>query len=214
MSKWFQSDERTERMGDRLGFIVLGITWLGLYLSIAYQRYVLELEPVYYNDLAIILILSVVGYWGARFYLGSVLPTPSLRQVSGIYLGLVLIIAIPHTLVHGFPRNGEWLDRLVPILGGPAVLVGAYTLLAYLGNKQIEKHISRLDSGQDKEAVVNQSRQQFTHRAYLFLPICVGLGTGLGALIGNIGVGLAIGAGVGTTLSLLGWWWEENRKAG
>ncbi|NIM95414.1 MAG: hypothetical protein GTO18_17090 [Anaerolineales bacterium] len=33
-------------------------------------------------------------------------------------------------------------------------------------------------------------------------PICLGLGVGLGALVRNIGVGLAFGATVGTTLSL------------
>jgi len=37
----------------------------------------------------------------------------------------------------------------------------------------------------------------------ILFPACLGLGVGLGALIRNIGVGLVIGAGMGTTLSLL-----------
>jgi hypothetical protein len=50
------------------------------------------------------------------------------------------------------------------------------------------------------------------HRLYWLFPAFLGLGTGIGALTGNIGVGLSIGAGVGTLLSLLGYWWEDSRK--
>lgn len=37
-------------------------------------------------------------------------------------------------------------------------------------------------------------------------PVCLGLGTAIGALIHNIGVGLAIGAGIGTIFSLIGYY--------
>ena len=37
---------------------------------------------------------------------------------------------------------------------------------------------------------------------WIFLPICIGLGTGVGALMGNIGVGITCGVGVGTILNL------------
>jgi hypothetical protein len=40
--------------------------------------------------------------------------------------------------------------------------------------------------------------------AFLF-PVGLGNGTAIGALIHNIGVGLAIGAGMGMLMSLLGW---------
>lgn len=59
---------------------------------------------------------------------------------------------------------------------------------------------------------MNQLRNQPTHRTYFLLPAFIGLGTGLGALIGNIGVGMTIGVGVGTLLSLLGWLWEERMQ--
>lgn len=70
---------------------------------------------------------------------------PSFWQVLASYLVLVAVIAFPHTLVHGWPQGGEWLGRLAPMLGGPAVLIGAYLLLAYLGNKLIEKRMTQTE---------------------------------------------------------------------
>lgn len=142
MNKWVVGDERTERVGDRLGFIFLGLTQLGLYLVLIYQRYVQDLPPTFYNDVGFILILSIVGYWGARFFFGGMLPLPSIQQVLLVYLTLVAVIAIPHTIVHGWPASGEMLERLLPILGGPALLIGGYLMLAYLGNKRIEKRLT------------------------------------------------------------------------
>jgi hypothetical protein len=59
---------------------------------------------------------------------------------------------------------------------------------------------------------MNQQRKQSTHNFYFLLPVFSGLGVGLGALISNIGVGLAIGAGIGTLASLLVWQWEEHKR--
>jgi hypothetical protein len=39
--------------------------------------------------------------------------------------------------------------------------------------------------------------------AFIF-PACIGFGTGIGALIHNVGLGIASGAVVGTVLSLIG----------
>jgi hypothetical protein len=39
----------------------------------------------------------------------------------------------------------------------------------------------------------------------IVFPACLGLGTAIGALIHNIGVGLAIGAGIGTVISFIGY---------
>ena len=73
MNKWFQIDERTELVNGRLSFIFLGLTQFALYVAIVYQRYIEGVPNVYYNDVAIIMILSILGYWAARFYFGEIL---------------------------------------------------------------------------------------------------------------------------------------------
>jgi hypothetical protein len=47
--------------------------------------------------------------------------------------------------------------------------------------------------------------------AWLF-PAALGLGTGMGALLHNIGVGLGIGAAVGVTASLLADWITSHKS--
>lgn len=48
----------------------------------------------------------------------------------------------------------------------------------------------------------NQKKKEIEWKG-LFLPVGIGLGTGFGALIGNIGAGMCIGIFAGTTLNLL-----------
>lgn len=38
----------------------------------------------------------------------------------------------------------------------------------------------------------------------VIFPMCLGIGTAIGALIHNVGMGLAIGAGIGTIFNLIG----------
>ncbi|MGD2157560.1 MAG: hypothetical protein PVG14_05205 [Anaerolineales bacterium] len=40
----------------------------------------------------------------------------------------------------------------------------------------------------------------------IIFPVCLGIGTGIGALIHNVGVGIAIGAAIGTILNLTGYY--------
>lgn len=59
---------------------------------------------------------------------------------------------------------------------------------------------------------MKQLQNQPKNKSFYWLPVFIGLGTGLGALIGNIGVGMAIGVGGGTVVSLLAWLWEERSR--
>lgn len=139
MAKMIQSDERSEWVAGKLSSIFLGLTQMALLLLIAYQRYIENLPPSYYNDLAIILGASVIGYWLLSFYLGGVLPKLSWQTLLGSYLGLALLIALPYTVIRGFPGKEMLITWAAVIFGGPGALIGAYALAAYLGQKRLDR---------------------------------------------------------------------------
>lgn len=144
MSKWLQLDERTENVTGKVAFIFLIMVQVLLVVMIFYQRYLLDRPATYYNDLAILLGISTVGFWLVNLYLGGALPSLSVRRGALIYLLLVASIAIPHlfiTLIRGVPsgRHWFWLTWILVILGIPAVLVGSYSLAAHLGKKRLEQ---------------------------------------------------------------------------
>jgi hypothetical protein len=62
MDKILQFDEHTEAVSGKVAFAFLAITQLGLYLAIVVQRYLFDLPVEYYNDAAILLAISVVGF--------------------------------------------------------------------------------------------------------------------------------------------------------
>jgi hypothetical protein len=137
--KWIKIDERAELVSGKLSFIFLGLTQAGLLSAIFYQRYIQGLPSAYYNDLAMIFGISVLGYWIFSFYLGGVLPVLSQRTILAAYLYLVLSIGVPYTLIRGLPEGVEWLNRSLVILGAPAVLVGGYALVAVLGRRRLDR---------------------------------------------------------------------------
>ena len=139
MPKWIEMDERTEAVSGKLAFIFLGLTQAGLLGAIFYQRYIQDLPSAYYNDLAIVMGFSILGYWLVTLYLGGVLPQLSFRSILTAYLFFVLSIGIPHTLIRGLPQGSEWGDRLLVILGAPAVLIGGYALVAALGKRRLAR---------------------------------------------------------------------------
>ncbi|MGW8251012.1 MAG: hypothetical protein ACWGO1_10245 [Anaerolineales bacterium] len=49
---------------------------------------------------------------------------------------------------------------------------------------------------------MNHNRSRYDILAAIVFPASLGIGTAVGALIHNIGVGLAVGAGAGTVFSL------------
>lgn len=51
---------------------------------------------------------------------------------------------------------------------------------------------------------MSQNRPGAETLVAILFPVCLGIGTGIGALIHNIGVGIAVGAGMGTILNLVG----------
>jgi len=143
MNRWISFDERTDKITGKIAFIFLGITQAGLVLAIIYQRYILELAPAYYNDLALILGMSVIGFWLTNFLLGGYLPILSPKNYFITYIIIVLLIAIPHMLIRGFPAESEWGIFLLVVLGAPAVILIFYSAAAFLGKRRIEKILEK-----------------------------------------------------------------------
>ena len=139
MGKWIKLDERSEFISGKLSFIFLGLTQAGMLIAIFLQRYLFQRPPAYYNDIAIILGISIIGYWLTSLFLGGVLPELSAKSIIGSYIIYVLSIAVPYTLIRGFPDQDEWIRWMLVIFGGPAVLIGGYGVVAALGKRRLNR---------------------------------------------------------------------------
>jgi len=147
MIKWIQSDERSELIIGRVSLIFLGLTQAGLLSLIFIQRYLMNSPAAYYNDLVIILSFSIIGSWLTNLYLGGLQPVMQWKVGLSIYTGAVLCIGIPYLIIRGLPAAGDWARFITIILGGPGLIIGIYTLAAYLGIKRIE----RITGGTDEQ---------------------------------------------------------------
>ena len=131
-------DERTEHINGLVSFICLMLTQLALVGVIVYKRYFLGLPPEAYAEITWIAVLSMAGYWALRLYLSGILPVISFGKMLIIYVVLVAFIFIPTYLIHGWPASENWYEVLYPFIG-VAVILGFYSLVAYLGKRRLEQ---------------------------------------------------------------------------
>ena len=134
-------DERTLNVNARVSQVSLMLTQLGLYAIIFYRVYILQQPDETVNDLRILLTVSVFGTMIATLYLGGLLPKLKFKTLVFIYLGFVAFLGTVLTLWLGVPDLSDWQNNILPVLVGPAILIGAYWLFAWLGAKRIEKQI-------------------------------------------------------------------------
>ena len=135
-------DERTEHINGLVSFFCLILTQLALVGVMVYKRYFLGLSPETYVEITWIAGLSMVGYWAIRIYLSGILPVISFRKMLVIYFILVAVIFIPTYFIHGMPAAERWYEVLFPFIG-VGILLGFYSLVAYLGKRRLEKIISQ-----------------------------------------------------------------------
>ena len=137
----FSIDERTSAASGKIAFIFLSLTQTALLGDILYRRFIAGQPPQAYADIRYILLFSVFGYAAARLYFAAILPLPGIRSLLSVYGGLVIVLFTVLSLWLGLPTLDNWQNTLLPVLLGPALLVGLYWLLAYLGNRRLEKQI-------------------------------------------------------------------------
>ncbi len=141
MKKSIMIDERTERANGQISFLVLMLTQFALAGVIVYKRYILGLPQEAYAEISWINFSSMALYWAIRLYLSGILPMISIKKMLGIYILLVAVISVLTYLIRGWPLPERWYEVLYPAVG-VAVILGFYSLVAYLGKHRIEKIIS------------------------------------------------------------------------
>jgi hypothetical protein len=143
MHRFFQpSDERMAVVSGRISTIVLVLTQTALLVDILYHRFALGLSSKDTQDLRWILLGSVTLYIAVRLVYGAVLPVLSWKVLVGAYVVLAGGLFVVLSLWLGLPDPADWQNTILPVVLGPALIVGAYAALAYWGNKRLEKDIS------------------------------------------------------------------------
>ena len=134
-------DERTLNINARVSQITLVLTQVGLLGIILFRSYYLDQPNSANNDLRILLALSVFGTMFTTLIFGGMLPKIKFRTLALIYVGFVVLLAAILTFWLGLPDLADWQNNILPVVLGPAILLGAYWFFAWLGAKRIEKQI-------------------------------------------------------------------------
>ena len=140
------NDERLVGTTAKIASILLPLTQLALLVAVLYRAYVLEQPGHEYNDLRIILGVSVFGTIGAVLFWGGFFPLLKAGTLIILYAALVIGLFAVLSAIYGLPTVENWTTTLLPVLVGPAILVGLYVAVAYAGQRRIEKEISSLDA--------------------------------------------------------------------
>jgi len=141
MTKSALFDERTLNINARVSQFALVFTQLGLYSIILFRVYALHQPDEAVNDLRVLLGLSIFGTMFATLFFGGMLPKIRFRTIVLVYVGFVAVLATILTLWMGLPDLSEWWNNILPVLVGPALMLGGYWFFAWLGTRRLEKQI-------------------------------------------------------------------------
>lgn len=139
-------DERSSLQTGRCAVVFLGITQILLLLLMLRRRYMLGQPSAEIWDIQAVLLISIFGYIGARLYLGGALPALSLKGAAVAYFVLAGLVTAGSLAIHGVPHPSNWASTWLPALLGPAILVGLYSLIAYMGKRRIDGMMGSDDS--------------------------------------------------------------------
>jgi len=134
-------DERVRSSARWAAAIWLGDTQVLLAGAIFYRLYVLDQPDSELRDIQAVLAISIFGFIGMQLLLGGVFPTPTWKGALVAYLVLTGVIAGGCLLIYGVPPIEDWPNTWLPAVLGPALLVGLYWLVAWLGKRRLERQI-------------------------------------------------------------------------
>ena len=138
-------DERTRSNTRYAAVVWLGVTQILLAAAIFYRLYWLGQADEEIRDFQAILAISIFGYLILQLLLGGVMPVPKWRGAVVVYVALTVVVVSVCLAAYGWPRRDEWTITWLPALTGPALLVGAYTLVARLGQWRLQRRIDRMN---------------------------------------------------------------------
>ena len=139
-----QIDERTRSTTRYAAAIWLGVTQVLLAGVVFYRLYVMGQPDEEIRDFQSVLAISLFGYAALQLFLGGVMPVPTWKGAVVSYLVLTALVSGVCLAIYGWPQPAEWADTWLPALLGPALLIGAYMLVARLGQWRIERQLEQL----------------------------------------------------------------------
>lgn len=138
----FAGDERSHTINGMIAQVFLGLTQIFLAAILFYRLYVVGQPDSELNDIRLLLAFSIFGYIAARLFYGGILPELSWKPALIAYTSLAGLITVVCLLIYGWPAPADWAVTWLPALLGPAIIVGLYALVAYLGQRRVEREIS------------------------------------------------------------------------
>ena len=137
-------DERTESNTRYAAALWLGVTQILLAGVLFYRLYVLGPPDEEIRDFKAVFGISIFGGLALQLFLGGVLHALTWRGALAAYATLTSFVVAGCLVVYGWPQPAEWANTWLPALLGPALIIGAYALVARLGQWRIERQIEKL----------------------------------------------------------------------
>jgi len=134
-------DERTRSNSRYAAAVWLGVTQVLFSGVVFYRLYVLGQPDEQIGDFRAVLAISIFGYIVLQLFLGGVMPVPTWRGAIVSYLVLTGAIVVVCLWIYGWPDASEWANTWLPATLGPALFIGAYALVARLGQWRIDRQI-------------------------------------------------------------------------
>ena len=138
-------DERSRTQTWGIAAVWLGLTQALLAGVIFYRLYVLGQPDEQIRDFSIVLSISLFGHLAMQLFFSGVLPQLTWKGMLAAWAVLAGAITVVSVAIHGWPAPEEWATTWLPALLGPAILVGAYLVLARLGQWRVEREIRALE---------------------------------------------------------------------
>lgn len=139
----FRSDERTASLVHKICTRFYFFTMVALFCILLYRQLILDQPIDELHDLAMLITANIILWIGAALYYGGI----SIARVRAlpvilIYLVLVVVGTVFTAWKYGSTTFGEIAGHFVTVAIVSAGLVGIWAILAYAGQKRMDRELS------------------------------------------------------------------------